>query len=121
MTGNTTLGFPEEPSYGALERYCADLEARGYPYDTVVIPMQGFHVDNAMPNIALCEMVEAFNRQAGYARCRLVTLGEALRDVEARYGSQLPVRRGAWPTGGTTASAPRPSRRGWSAPRTVTC
>ena len=28
MTGNTTLGFPEEPSYGALERYCADLSTR---------------------------------------------------------------------------------------------
>ena len=97
MTGNTTLGFPEEPSYEALERYCADLEARGYPYDTVVIPMQGFHIDNAMPNIALCDMVETFNQQAGYARCSLVTLGAALRDVEARYGSQLPIRRGAWP------------------------
>ncbi|MGH2347759.1 MAG: glycoside hydrolase family 38 C-terminal domain-containing protein, partial [Chloroflexota bacterium] len=50
-----------------------------------------------MPNLALCDMIEAFNRQAGYARCRLVTLGEALRDVADRYGAGISVYRGAWP------------------------
>lgn len=97
MTGNDQLDFPEAPSYAGLERYCTHLEERGYPYDTVIIPMQGYRIDNAMPNVALCDMVEAFNRQAGYARCSLVTLGVALRDVEARYGDQLPVYQGAWP------------------------
>ena len=95
--GNEHLGFPDVPSYTALQRYCAQLEERGYPYDTVVIPVQGYHIDNAMPNIELCDVVEAFNREAGYTRCRLVTLGQALRDLEARYGDQLPVHRGAWP------------------------
>jgi hypothetical protein len=42
-------------------------------------------------------MVEAFNARASYTRCRLVTLGEALRDVAARYGDSVPVYRGAWP------------------------
>jgi hypothetical protein len=97
MTGNHVLSFPEAPSYAALEQYLAELERRGYPYDTALIPVQGYHIDNAMPNMALCDMVEAFNRQAGSVRCRLVTLGEALRDMAARYGDRVPVYRGAWP------------------------
>ncbi len=97
MTGNEVISFPEAPSYEGLERYLARLEERGYPFDTVLIPMQGFHIDNAMPNSALCDLVESFNQRAGYTRCTLVTLGEALRDVAARYGDQVPVYRGAWP------------------------
>ncbi|MDB5059988.1 MAG: hypothetical protein JWO59_3460, partial [Chloroflexi bacterium] len=97
MTGNDALNFPEAPSYEGLEQYLARLEERGYPYDTVLLPMQGFRIDNAMPNLALCDLVESLNQQAGYTRCRLVTLGEALRDVAARYGSQVPLYRGAWP------------------------
>jgi alpha-mannosidase len=95
--GNERLGFPDSPSYGALQRYCAQLEERGYPFDTLIVPVQGYHIDNAMPNMALCDMIEEFNREAGYTRCRLVTLGEALRDVEVRYGDGMPVYRGAWP------------------------
>jgi alpha-mannosidase len=97
MTGNDVLSFPEAPSYAGLERYIAGLEEAGYPYDTILLPLQGFHIDNAMPNPAVCDLVESFNAQAGYTRCRLVTLGEALRDVAARYGDRVPVYRGAWP------------------------
>jgi hypothetical protein len=97
MTGNDVLSFPEAPSYEGLERYLARLQEHGYPYDTVLIPMQGYRIDNAMPNLDLCDLVEAFNARAGYTRCRLVTLGEALREVAARYGDSVPVRRGAWP------------------------
>ena len=97
MTGNDVLRFPQAPSYESLQQYCAKLEARGYPYDTVIIPVQGFHIDNAQPNVTLCDVVEDLNRQAGYTRCRLATLGEALRDVADRYGATLPVYRGAWP------------------------
>ncbi|HWE64426.1 MAG TPA: glycoside hydrolase family 38 C-terminal domain-containing protein, partial [Chloroflexota bacterium] len=97
MTGNWALSFPEAPSFAGLERYLAALEARGYPYDVVLIPLQGYIIDNAAPNMAVCDMVEDFNRQAGRTLCRLVTLGEAMRDVEARHGGRLPVRRGAWP------------------------
>jgi alpha-mannosidase len=96
MTGNEVISFPDAPSYAGLDQYLARLEAHGYPFDTVLIPMQGFRIDNAMPNLALCDMIEAFNQQAGYARCRLVTLGEALHDVAHRYGDRIPVYRGAW-------------------------
>ena len=58
MTGNGRLSFPGSPSYAGLERYCAALLERGYPFDTVIIPVQGFEIDNALPNIALCDMVE---------------------------------------------------------------
>ena len=97
MNGNWILSFPESPSFDGLLQYLAGLEERGYPYDTVLIPVQGYIIDNAAPNLAICDLVEQFNQEAGRSLCRLVTLGEALRDIEARYGNVLPVRRGAWP------------------------
>jgi alpha-mannosidase len=97
MQGNWALSFPEAPSFAGLERYLKSLEECGYPYDTVIIPLQGFVIDNSAPNMAACDMVLDFNRQAGRTLCRFVTLGEAMRDVEARYGDHIPVRRGAWP------------------------
>jgi len=97
MTGNQALNFPDAPSFEALQTYLARLEERGYPYDVAIIPLQGYVIDNAMPNIAVCDLVEEFNRRAGRTLCRLATLGDALRDVEARYGDRLPVHRGAWP------------------------
>ena len=97
MTGNDAISFPEAPSYEGLEAYLANLVERGYPYDTVLIPVQGYRIDNAMPNLALCDVVQAFNRRAGYVRCRLTTLGEALRETASRYGDRAPVYHGAWP------------------------
>ncbi len=97
MAGNDVLNFPEAPSFEGLQRYLARLEEQGYPYDVALIPLQGYVIDNSMPNIAICDLVEEFNRRAGRTLCRLTTLGEALRAVEARYGDSLPVRRGAWP------------------------
>ncbi len=97
MTGNWELGFPDAPSYAGLERYLARLDERDYPYDTVIIPVQGYLTDNAPPNLALCDVVADFNRHAGRPLCRFVTLGAALRDIAARYGDQLPVHHGAWP------------------------
>jgi alpha-mannosidase len=96
MTGNQVLGFPDAPSFEGLERYLAQLEDRGYPYDVALIPLQGYVIDNAMPNIAVCDLVEYLNRRAGRMLCRLVTLGDALHDVAARHGDRLAVRRGAW-------------------------
>lgn len=97
MTGTTMLNFPEAPSFGALERYLHDLRAQGYPYDFVILPIQGYHRDNALPNLAVCDMVEEFNRHAGRPLCRLVTAGAALRAMADRYGDVVPMRRGAWP------------------------
>lgn len=97
MAGNELLHFPEAPSFDALVVYLRELEARGYPYDTVLLPLQGYRFDNAMPNLAVCDLVEAFNRFAGGPLCRLATVGDALRDVAARWGDRVPVRRGAWP------------------------
>lgn len=105
MTGSTMLNFPEAPSFDALQQYLRDLQGRGYPYDTVILPIQGYRRDNAIPNMAICDMVEQFNERAadlagtGPSRplCHLVTAGQALRDVAARFGDAIPVQRGAWP------------------------
>lgn len=97
MAGNWAMTFPETPSFEGLQRYLAQLEDCGYPYDTALIPVQGYGIDNAGPNMAICDTVEEFNRCAGRPLCRLVTVGAALRDMETRYGDSLPVRRGAWP------------------------
>ncbi|HEX6507961.1 MAG TPA: glycoside hydrolase family 38 C-terminal domain-containing protein [Chloroflexota bacterium] len=97
MYGVELLDFPVAPSFDALSAYMRSLEERGYPYDTIMLPLQGYHIDNAMPNLAVCDMVEEFNQRAGGPLCRLVTVGEALRDMAKRYGDAVPVRRAAWP------------------------
>lgn len=97
MHGVELLDFPEAPSFDALMDYMRSLEERGYPYDTILLPLQGYHIDNAMPNLAVCDMVEEFNRRAGGPLCRLVTVGVALRDMAERYGTAVPIRRSAWP------------------------
>ncbi len=97
MESNLVLDFPRTISFEALQSYLRDLVQRGYPYDTVILPIQGYVSDNARPNLAVCDLVEEFNRRAGAPFCRLVTAGNALREMATRYGAALPVQRGAWP------------------------
>src|SRR5256712_12801842 len=83
------------------------LVSPGYPYDGALL--YGAQWDNAVMDERLVETFEEFGRR--YAFPRIVAGGaEAFfRDVERRFGSKLPVRRGDtglyWEDGAASTAA----------------
>ena len=73
----------------------ARFEKSGYPYDSV-LAFHGFDNWGSDPSRRLPEAMRLWNKRAEAPRIVLGTPGDFLRHIEARYGKDLPVRRGGF-------------------------
>ena len=68
------------------------LVSPGYPYDVALL--YGAQWDNAVMDERLVENFEEFRRRYAFPRIVAGRAEDFFRDVERRFGSKLPVRRG---------------------------
>ena len=68
------------------------LLSPGYPYDVALL--HGAQGTNALVDERLVDNVEEFNRRFAYPNIVQARAEDFFREVERRYGTRLPVRRG---------------------------
>ncbi len=104
----------DEASLRAAHAQClrrlAQLRDEGYPHDVLTISVTSqWRMDNDLPFPHLAEFVAAWTRLGLKPELRLVTVSQALREMERAIGDQVPEYEGEftdwWANG--TASAPR--------------
>src|SRR5439155_151053 len=83
------------------------LVSPGYPYDVALL--YGAQWDNAVMDERLVENFEEFRRRYAFPRLVAGRAEDFFRDVERRFGSKLPVRRGDtglyWEDGAASTAA----------------
>ena len=104
----------DEASLRAAHAQClrriAQLRREGYPHDVLTISVTSqWRMDNDPPFPHLAEFIAAWNRLGLQPELRLVTVGQAVREMERAIGDKVPEYQGEftdwWANG--TASAPR--------------
>ncbi len=84
-----------------LPLYIEQLQAAGYPYDTLLVNTAGFFVDNSPPDDRWCRIIARWNREHSDIRIRTTTVSEWFRDFQSRYPEteqdRYPVYQVAWP------------------------
>lgn len=79
-----------------LERYLANLEEEGYPYELVPFMVSGAITDNAPPSRKIAQRVQELNRIfQGHAEFRMVTLEQFFQEVE-EHCTDIATYRGDW-------------------------
>ncbi|RUS48692.1 glycoside hydrolase [Cohnella sp. AR92] len=87
----------EQIRYERVTRYLGQLEAEGYPFDFVPIPLSGLVTDNAPPNGAIVDLVRDWNDKHGERiHLEMATLHSFFGNVRSEAG-EIPVYRGEWP------------------------
>jgi len=102
--------IPEERFFGIL----ADFEAKDFPYNIAQF-RYCIEKDNGRPNRVISDQVKAWNEKYIYPKLILSRNSDVMRELENRYGSQLPTLRGDytpyWEDGAaSTSEATRISR-----------
>ena len=104
----------DEASLRAAQTQCwkriARLEAEGYRHGLLAVSLTNmWRYDNDPPFPPLTDFVAGWNRLGLEPRLRLVTVSEAMRELEKVAGADAPVREGEWTDwwANGTASAPR--------------
>jgi len=82
----------EEEMEGRVLSYLAPFSEDRYPYD-MVLAYGGFG-DNSLIARGFCDTVRKWNEKWAYPRLRVSLTSEFFRDLEARWGSKVPVRVG---------------------------
>ena len=104
----------DEASLRAAHAQCmnriAQLESGGYQYPVLAVSMTNmWRYDNDPPFPPLSDFIAAWNKLKLQPELRLVTIGQAMEDLERVAGPKAPVREGEWTDwwANGTASAPR--------------
>ncbi|MDD3925562.1 MAG: hypothetical protein PHT33_02770, partial [bacterium] len=74
-----------------IDEICSRLEQQGYPYDVLLLQTG---TDNAGPDERLPEALDEWNRRYGTPEIVIGTCSDFFREIEARYGSTIPVVKG---------------------------
>jgi alpha-mannosidase len=80
-----------------LLEYLKELEAKGYPFDVVLIQHSGYLTDNSPPSILPLEMIRMWNEKYEWPKLRSAIFTDFFERIERSYADQLPVYRAAWP------------------------
>lgn len=105
---------PDEASVRAAHRHCVErlkqFERDGYRHSVVPVSMTSmWRYDNDPPFAPLADFAAAWNKLGLQPRLRLVTVTEAMKDLEKVAGSTAPEYEGEWTDwwANGTACAPR--------------
>ncbi len=90
-----TIGSTMEKTFNKddIDRYLNDLDEQGYPYDIVMI-RYGMGGDNGPPNPSLPRFVKQWNDRYAWPKLIISRNSDVMAELEKRYGSRLPVRKG---------------------------
>ena len=104
----------DEPAVRAAHRRCLErileIEKSGYQADILAISITSqWRFDNDPPFPPMSDFVVAWNQLGLQPRIRLVTVSQAMDDLEKALGPSAPVQQGEWTDwwANGTASAPR--------------
>jgi len=87
---------PFELAEQRIYRYVEKLREDGYAYDFVPITVSGLMTDNAPPNEAIYNFIQAFNKKHGKAiKIKMVTLEELFAYVR-KHESTIETFKGDW-------------------------
>ena len=96
--------IPEERFFGIL----ADFEAKDFPYSIAQF-RYCIEKDNGRPNRVISDQVKAWNEKYIYPKLILSRNSDVMRELENRYGSQIPTLHGDytpyWEDGAASTSA----------------
>jgi len=85
----------QELSPALIDKYLTHLENIDYPYEVACTRWSG-HGDNAVPELPLCDFVKQWSAQYEWPKLVIASASAAFRDLERRYGDQLPRCPGDW-------------------------
>jgi hypothetical protein len=74
-----------------LPRYLDHIRAQGYPYNSTLISLNGYMVDNSAPDLRWCEVIARWNAEHDHIKLRTATVSEW-------YDHLLTLDDGTWPT-----------------------
>ncbi|MHC1750167.1 MAG: hypothetical protein AB9856_18010 [Cellulosilyticaceae bacterium] len=87
------LGHLEQLKHN-IDQYLEQCDENGYPYDFVPISISGVFSDNAPPNPAIIETLEAFNKAYGEEiEIEMVTISELYENIKDKV-ADAPVYKG---------------------------
>lgn len=96
-------------SHARLTERLAKLEAEGYAYDRLILTFTHPDAyDNGPPAPYLAPFVDAWNRLGLLPRLRLTTATQAVLEMEARIGKDVPTKEGEWTDWWANGSASGP-------------
>lgn len=96
-------------AHARLTERLAKLEAEGYAYDRLILTFTHPDAyDNGPPAPYLAPFVDAWNRLGLLPRLRLTTATQAVLEMEARIGKDIPTREGEWTDWWANGSASGP-------------
>jgi len=96
-------------AHARLTERLAQLEAQGYPYDRLILTFTHPDAyDNGPPAPYLAPFVDAWNRLGLVPRLRLTTATQAVLEMEARIGKDIPTKEGEWTDWWANGSASGP-------------
>lgn len=89
----TEVGLKNKLTPDRIFPYLEQLEKDGYPYD--IIPIRyAVGSDNGPPDPGVSQVVKEWNEKYPRVKLRLSTASEALREIEKRYGKDIPEYSG---------------------------
>jgi hypothetical protein len=85
-----------------LPRQLLSIESEGYPYDVIHFTRAGLDPvknweDNSIPRIEISETIRDWNQRFAYPRLRFSIPREFFKELEERYGDDIPTRSGDMP------------------------
>lgn len=96
-------------SHARFTERLAKLEAEGYAYDRLILTFTHPDAyDNGPPAPYLAPFADAWNRLGLLPRLRLTTATEAVLEMEARIGKEIPTYEGEWTDWWANGSASGP-------------
>lgn len=111
MYGNTVFKI-QSGDFNTFENellsYLINLNKKGYKYNLIAIQHSGFLTDNSPPSTSASEMIKQWNKKFEWPKLKTATVSDFFEEMEAKYGDDFPVIKGAWPdwwTDGFGASA----------------
>ncbi|OPX22477.1 MAG: hypothetical protein B1H02_06090 [Candidatus Latescibacteria bacterium 4484_107] len=92
------LGLSQDyqTAFERLPEHLRKVEKEEYPYDMLMLRVQGLTIDNAPPGIAISEVARTWNEKWAYPRLIVSTPTPFFERMEEQYGSKFPSCSGDW-------------------------
>jgi len=78
-------------------KYLKDLEEKQYPFDAISVQYSGYNTDNSPPSKREADLIRKWNEKYVFPKLRSALIHEFMDYATAKYNSELPVYRMAYP------------------------
>lgn len=77
--------------------YLNKMDSINFKFDVVACEFLGIGGDNSAPSTFACDIVKQWNEKYEWPKLRLSLYKDYFKEIESRYGKDIPEIKGAWP------------------------